>query len=219
MDNLKNPGHLQRGRKKNKKFRQPERDHFSKKHAYSKVLIFFSQISDNLEILEECRKSIKDIPKIKTDLFTVAIAGFPNVGKSTLLGKITDSKPEVDYYAFTTKSLMIGYIKSNDVKIQAIDTPGTLDRFNRMNNIEKIAHICLREVADLIVYIFDLTEPYPIKDQVKLYESMKDLKKPIIVYFSKADILGGKKIEGFDIKGFYNAEALREKIISSMVSK
>jgi len=38
---------------------------------------------------------MKGFPSIKTNLPTIAIAGFPNVGKTTLLSKITDAKPKI----------------------------------------------------------------------------------------------------------------------------
>jgi len=172
------------------------------------------QINDAFSALEEARRKIKDMPNIKTSLFTVAVAGFPNVGKSTLLGKLTDSKPEVKSYAFTTKGLMIGFIKSDNGKIQIIDTPGKLNRLNKMNKIEKMAHLCMRDVAQAIVYVFDLTETsYELSEQIKLYNDIKKMDKEIIVYFSKSDILDTKKIDGFEIDGIYDVKELKKIIM------
>ena len=171
------------------------------------------QINKNLQFLDKARKQIKEVPSIKSDLFTVAITGFPNVGKSTLLGKITDSKPEVNSYAFTTKGLMIGYIKEKEHKIQIIDTPGTLNRQDKMNKIEKMAHLAMQKVANTIVYVFDLTESYPIDDQVKLYNNIKKLDKEVIVYFSKSDILKPEQIKSFKIEGLTDTEEIKKEII------
>src|SRR3989339_56236 len=131
---------------------------------------------------------MKDFPAIKTDLYTVAITGFPNIGKSTLLSRITPAKPEIKAYAFTTKGLNLGYAKIGIHKIQYIDTPGVLAR-DRVNAIEEQAHLVLKYVANLIVYVIDLTEPYPLKIQEKLLKELKDHDKPIIVYLSKTDII------------------------------
>ncbi|MCB9358915.1 50S ribosome-binding GTPase [Candidatus Woesearchaeota archaeon] len=174
----------------------------------------FKQISKAFAELEDARKKIKDMPNVKTSLFTIAIAGFPNVGKSTLLGKLTDSKPEVNSYAFTTKGLMIGYLGKGSDRIQIIDTPGTLNRFDKMNKIEKIAHLCMKYCAYALVYVFDFTEPYDITEQVKLYQDLKKLNKKIIVYFSKSDIIDTKLIDGFDVKGLYNIEELKQQLVS-----
>jgi len=176
---------------------------------------FLKQIKNEFAFLEEARRQIKEMPNVKTSLFTVAIAGFPNVGKSTLLGKLTDSKPEVKSYAFTTKALMIGYIRDDKNKIQMIDTPGSLNRFNKLNKIEKMADLCIRHVANLVVYVFDLTETYDISEQIELYNDLIKLKKDVIVYFSKNDIIDKKVIDSFEIDGISDAKELKKKLISA----
>ena len=178
------------------------------------------QINENLKFLDLARRRIKEIPSIKSDMFTVAITGFPNVGKSTLIGKITDSKPEVNSYAFTTKGLMIGYVKSKDSRIQIIDTPGTLNRKDKMNNIEKMAHLCMKDVAKALVYVFDLSEPYPAEEQIKLYNNLKKLDKEIVIYFSKSDVLDKSLFEKFKIKGSTEPKEIKEEIIKwSLISE
>ena len=105
---------------------------------------------------------------------------------------------------------MIGYIEN----IQLLDTPGTLNRFNKMNDIEQQAYLVMKLVAEKIIYIFDLTEPYPLKDQIKLYERIKELGKPVIIYLSKTDILDKKKVNEFKKK--YEAvdiNGLKKKLI------
>jgi GTP1/Obg family GTP-binding protein len=100
-----------------------------------------------------------------------------------------------------------------------IDTPGTLNRFNKMNDIEKLAWLAMKHVTHLIVYIFDLTEPYPIAEQEKLFEKIKETGKPVLVYLSKTDILEEDKVKEFR-KGYKNAfvdaNKLKEDIIKRM---
>ncbi|MBU1199004.1 MAG: 50S ribosome-binding GTPase [Nanoarchaeota archaeon] len=167
-----------------------------KKAFIGRISSIVRKISKDLEHLEKARTVITGYPVIK-QLFTVCIAGFPNVGKSTLLGKITTSKPEIKSYAFTTKRLNLGYAQMNNKKIQFIDTPGTLARPDKMNNIEKQAYLAIKYQADLIIYIFDLTEMYPLEDQKKLLDNLKKSRKPIIIYLSKTDILDKKVVDDF----------------------
>ena len=68
--------------------------------------------------------------------------------------------------------------------------------------------------AKVIVYIFDLTEPYPIEDQIKLYEQTKALGKPIIIYLSKADIIAPEVFAASSIKGITDSEELKKEIRS-----
>ncbi|MBN2052717.1 50S ribosome-binding GTPase [Candidatus Woesearchaeota archaeon] len=162
-----------------------------------RVSSIMRKISEPLQELEKARQAMYDYPVLKTDLFTVCIAGFPNVGKTTLLSKLTTSTPDIQAYAFTTKQLNLGYAEMKGQKIQFIDTPGTLARPEKMNNIEKQAYLAIKYVADLVVYIFDLTEPYPLEDQKKLLEIIRQFRKQIIIYLSKTDILENNKVEEF----------------------
>jgi len=146
------------------------------------------QIKKNLQYLEAARVIMYDYPSIKT-MFSVSICGFPNVGKSTLLSKITPAKPEIGAYEFTTKKINIGYAMIRHQKVQILDTPGTLNRLDRMNMVEKQAYLALKYVANVIVYIFDVTNIHSLDDQRELLERVKRYHKPIIFYLSKTDIL------------------------------
>src|SRR3989344_255102 len=191
----------------------PKRNQFM-----GRVSSIVKQIKSDLIYLEEARKRLLWFPSIKTKTYTVSISGFPNVGKSTLLSKITSAKPEINSYAFTTRRLNIGYFDFKNQTIQCIDTPGTLNRFNKMNDIEKLAYLAIKYVAQIIVYVFDLTEEYPISDQIKLLETLqKDFGKDFLIYFSKSDILGSEVIENFKEK--YSKELKKNKEISKAIKE
>tara|TARA_Y100000294_G_C8535391_1_gene328827 strand:+ start:265 stop:1230 length:966 start_codon:yes stop_codon:yes gene_type:complete len=159
------------------------------------------QVRKDLIILQDVRKLLINFPVIKEKYDKVAICGFPNVGKTTLLSKLSKSKPEINEYAFTTKKVNVGYfegkVKGKDVKVQLLDTPGTLNRYEKMNYIEKQAHLAIKYCADVLVYVFDLTEPYSLKKQIKLYKELKRNRIPMVVYLSKTDILDKAKIDEF----------------------
>ncbi|MFP3132103.1 MAG: GTPase [Candidatus Nanopusillus sp.] len=172
----------------------------------------------------------RKIPNIK-NLPTVVISGLPNVGKSTLLKNLTGSNVKIEPYPFTTRDLMIGYIKTPYFDIQIIDTPGILDRsIEEMNETEKKAILALDYLANLIIYIFDLTETcgYSIKEQVNLLNTIKKtFNKEIIFYFSKKDLFKEReeKILNEFIKKhnnmniFYDYNRLKEFLISYIKNK
>lgn len=185
------------------------------KEFFGRISSVLRQIRRNFAFLEETRKTLRDFPSIKDGLFTIAITGFPNIGKTTLLSKITGSRPEIKAYAFTTKNLNIGYIEHNNQKIQFIDTPGTLNRDEKMNEIEKVAELAIKYCAHMIIYVYDLTEPYPLKDQKELLRNLNDFDKPIVIYLSKTDILDKKVVSEFRKKNkvIVDLEELKEKIL------
>jgi len=170
------------------------------KQYYGRIASLFKQVKKDLTFLHFARQALREFPSVKEDLFTVCITGFPNVGKSTLLTKITTAKPEINSYAFTTKKLNLGYRKTQGTKIQFIDTPGTLNRPEQMNPVEKQAYLAVRYLADLVLFVYDLTEMsgYTLKDQQKLFKTIKTSGKPLICYLSKTDILDDLTIENFE---------------------
>lgn len=169
------------------KCRDLEKINSYRREYYGRISSIPKQIDANLKFLEQTRRSFKDLPSIKS-LPTIAIAGFPNVGKTTLLYKLTGSKPEISNYAFTTRKINVSYLTHNHKKIQVLDTPGTLNRFEKMNSIEKQAYLALRHVADQIIFVLDPTDTYSHEVQEILLENMKSFRKPITVYISKTDV-------------------------------
>ena len=65
---------------------------------------------DALEYLEQVRQHMMRLPSIDPTTRTIIIAGYPNVGKSSFMNKVTCANVEVQPYAFTTKSLYVGHM-------------------------------------------------------------------------------------------------------------
>lgn len=161
---------------------------------YGRTASVLKQIKKELKYLEECRKILKEFPTIKTNLPTIVIAGYPNVGKSTLLKALTGAAPKIAPYPFTTKQLMLGYAK----ELQFIDTPGLLDRpLAKRNPIEKHAVLALKHLATLILFVIDPTEScgYTLEQQNSLLQQIKlSFSCPILVILTKNDIASPDQI-------------------------
>eukprot|EP00965_Chrysotila_dentata_P182478 6025815-Pleurochrysis_carterae.AAC.1 len=63
-----------------------------------------------LEYLEQVRQHMMRLPAIDPNTRTVIIAGYPNVGKSSFMNRVTRANVDVQPYAFTTKSLYVGHM-------------------------------------------------------------------------------------------------------------
>ncbi|MEK6846138.1 MAG: GTPase, partial [Nanoarchaeota archaeon] len=177
---------------------------------YGRISSVLKQIESNLKYLEESRRIMKTYPDVK-EMFTVCVYGFPNVGKTTLLNKLTGTKAAVANYSFTTVTINAGYFKMNGTDIQVLDVPGTLDRPEKMNLIEKQAELVLQELADVIVFVFDLSDHcgYSVNEQEKLLETVGKSKK-VLVYVSKQDLTEKKVLDGFKHKHYSVGELKKE---------
>ena len=137
-------------------------------------------------------------------------------GKTTLLNNLTGSTAKVAAYAFTTKEINAGYFTSNGKKIQVLDVPGTLARQDKLNNIELQAELVRTEVANLIIYVFDLSEQsgYSMQKQEQLFHKIGSV-KPVFIYLAKEDITDQEKMKNFAHK-HYSLKELKEKIASGI---
>lgn len=165
------------------------------KEIQGRMSSIVKQISDELNVLIEAQKIMRKLPEIQ-DVPTIVIAGYPNVGKSSLLRCLSSAKPMIATYPFTTKEIHVGHIKKTERHVdkifQVIDTPGLLDRpISERNDIEKQAIAALTHLADIIVFIIDPTETcgYSLNDQKNLLAQMKKMFKEsvFIVVENKSD--------------------------------
>jgi len=163
---------------------------------YGRISSVIKQIDKNLVFLSEAQRIMKVFPDIH-DIPTVVIAGYPNVGKSSILRCLSSAKPEVAQYPFTTKEIHVGHIERKEKyvkrRFQIIDTPGLLDRpDSKRNEIEKQAISALSNLADIIVFVIDSSETsgYSLEDQLHLLSQIKKTFSDsfLIIVENKADL-------------------------------
>ncbi|MGZ7069233.1 MAG: NOG1 family protein [Methanobacterium sp.] len=176
---------------------RPENAANVRKAAFGRISSILRQIGSELDFLDFVKGKLRNMPTIDFEAFTLVIAGFPNVGKTTVLRQITPAEPKVADYPFTTHGIQIGHFEKKWKKYQIIDTPGLLDRpIKEMNNIELRAMVALEHLADVILYIFDASETsgYPLDAQMRLHEELEHVfETPIINVFNKMDLVENNK--------------------------
>lgn len=156
-----------------------------------------NQVDKDLAFLRHARDTVRLLPTVHPEYATVVIAGFPNVGKSSLLAAWTAAHPEVAPYAFTTKTANVGHFDvlgpDGPTKVQVVDTPGLLDRQdNKRNAVERQAVAALRHTADGVLFLIDMsaTSGYTIEEQEHLLAQVQRemLGIPLLVAETKVDL-------------------------------
>lgn len=169
-----------------------------KKSALGRMASSTKKLKGTLEYLEEVRQHMSRLPTIDLSAPTLLICGYPNVGKSSLINKVSRAKVEVQPYAFTTKNLYVGHFELSGVKYQVIDTPGVLDhKLEDRNTIEMQSIIALAHIKSVALFLMDVSENcgFSVQDQASLFESLKPLIGNVLIVLSKADL---KKIGDLD---------------------
>jgi GTP-binding protein len=131
----------------------------------------------------------------------VGLVGFPNVGKSTLISKISAARPLIADYPFTTLIPHLGVVDVDDTKSFVVaDIPGLIEgaHLGHGLGIKFLKHV---ERTKVLVHILDVS-PYSGRDPVHDFAVvMKEIeafnsgmaKRPQILAANKTDLLCGDK--------------------------
>lgn len=139
----------------------------------------------------------------------VGLVGFPNVGKSTLVSVLSNAKPKIANYEFTTVNPSLGIVNVDDYQSFIIaDIPGIIGGASEGKGlgIEFLRHI---ERTQFLLFVLDLANYRDLQEQFRILRleinqfSEKLKKRPFGILFSKSDILE-------------NAEDLAEDFITEM---
>jgi GTP-binding protein len=145
----------------------------------------------------------------------VGIIGFPNVGKSTLLSKISAARPKIANYHFTTLSPNLGVVKYYDRSFVAADIPGLIEGAAQGAGLghDFLKHI---ERTRMLLHVVDISgmegrDPKndfkQINKELKGY-SEKLSKLPQIVALNKCDVFGAEE----NVKAFKKTYGKKYKI-------
>jgi GTP-binding protein len=129
----------------------------------------------------------------------VALVGFPNAGKSTLISVISAAKPKIADYPFTTLEPNLGVVRlDSETEFVVADIPGLIEGASEGHGL---GHQFLRHVerARVLLYLIDLSsvDGVPPAEQLEILRnevgaySPELLARPSIVVGSKTDVLTG----------------------------
>jgi nucleolar GTP-binding protein len=174
-----------------------------RKQCFGRLSSIMRSIDKDLLFLNESRNKLRKLPSVN-DEPTIVVAGYPNIGKSSFVTKVTGATPEIASYPFTTKGVSIGHFFVGNDRYQVMDTPGLLDRpMSERNEIELQAITALKNLDAVVLFIIDATETcgYEIEDQKRMLEEVRSgFKLPVLVVANKADLPQFRDLDFVDMK-------------------
>ncbi|MDE6597802.1 MAG: GTPase ObgE, partial [Clostridia bacterium] len=145
----------------------------------------------------------------------VGIIGFPNVGKSTLLSKISAARPKIANYHFTTLSPNLGVVKYYEKSFVAADIPGLIEG---AADGAGLGHDFLRHIerTRMLLHVVDISGSEgrdPVEDFKKINSELLSYSKvlaslPQVVALNKCDVYGAEE----NIKAFKKKYGRKYKI-------
>lgn len=152
-----------------------------------------------------------DLLKLRLELkllADVALVGFPNAGKSTLISRLSAAKPKIADYPFTTLEPNLGVVQAGDRTFVIADIPGLIEGAHEGHGlgIQFLRHV---ERTRLLAHLVDVSEfsaRNPAEDFDIILEELRQfseelIKKPMIVVATKIDAC----------QDYSRLEAVREK--------
>lgn len=134
-------------------------------------------------------------------LADVGLVGFPNVGKSTIISRVSAAKPKIADYHFTTLVPNLGVVELEDgISFVIADIPGLIEGAHTGAGL---GHDFLRhtERTKLILHVLDISgseERDPLEDfkiiqeELRLYRTRLD-ERPVLVVANKMDLSGAEE--------------------------
>ena len=164
-------------------------------------------------------------------LADVGFIGMPSVGKSTILSKISASKPKIAAYHFTTLNPNLGVVKTIDGRtFVAADLPGLIKGASLGEGLgdKFLKHIQRTRVIAHIIDMSGLEGRDPLEDYETINKELKDfdeklILKPQVVIANKMDLEGAKEnLERFKEKynvPVYEVSAITNKGLDKVLVK
>jgi GTP-binding protein len=131
----------------------------------------------------------------------VGVVGVPNVGKSTLLSKISRARPKIDNYPFTTLAPTLGLVRVDEAQdFVAADIPGLIEGAHLGKGL---GHDFLRHIerTRVLLFLLDAGDAEPGSDYRLLLNEIESygrelVGKPRMLCFNKIDLLDDEQLGG-----------------------
>jgi GTPase len=116
----------------------------------------------------------------------VAIIGYPNVGKSTLMNALVGEKLSIiTHKAQTTRHRIMGIVNGEDFQVIYSDTPGIIKPHYKLHQAMMSAVFSSLDDADIILLVTEIKQNF---EHEEILNKIKEIQKPVIVVINKVDL-------------------------------
>ena len=153
-------------------------------------------------------------------LADVGLVGFPNVGKSTLISRVSEARPKISNYHFTTLTPVLGVVRHKGKSFVMADIPGIIQG---AHDGVGLGHDFLKHIerCRLLLHVVDISGSEgrdPKSDfeiiNAELEKFSKELtKKPLLVVGTKCDLANKEQIQEF--RQYIESKSLKMFTISA----
>ncbi len=150
----------------------------------------------------------------------IGLIGLPNSGKSTLLSRISNARPKIADYPFTTLEPNLGVVKHHEKQLVVADIPGLIEGASKGKGLgdKFLRHI---ERTKALVHLIDINSEHLKQDYETIRVELKQwnpdlLKKEEIVVLNKAETMDEKSAQ--KIKEIFSKEISKDVLLISAVS-
>lgn len=142
--------------------------------------------------------------RLRLELRTIAdvgLVGYPNAGKSSLLAALSNSRPAIASYPFTTLSPNLGVVEHDMQRFTMADIPGIIEdaHLGKGLGLDFLRHISRTR---LLVFVLDAADDpsavyASLRTELEAYDPLL-LELPALILLNKVDLVSSEELQGLE---------------------
>jgi GTPase len=178
-----------------------------------------SLLKDELEKIDKQRKTQR---KSRSNVVRVALVGYTNVGKSTLMNLLSKSDVKAENKLFATVDATVRKVVLGDIPFLLSDTVGFIRKLP--HHLIESFKSTLDEVreADILLHVVDVAHPYHDNQIEVVKNTLAELGAgniTTILVLNKIDLLKESELNTEDLKGYYREHGFEQVVFISAEKK
>lgn len=178
-----------------------------------------SLLKDELEKIDKQRKTQR---KSRSNIVRVALVGYTNVGKSTLMNLLSKSDVKAENKLFATVDATVRKVVLGDIPFLLSDTVGFIRKLP--HHLIESFKSTLDEVreADILLHVVDVAHPYHDNQIEVVKNTLAELGAgniTTILVLNKMDLIEDSEVNTDDLKGYYRQHGFEHVVFISAEKK